>query len=1052
MPCDSSQREALRSAARGESFVLYGPPGTGKSSTIAAMIADALYKGKRVLFVAEKRAAIDVVKARLDRIGIGDFCLDLPAKCKLSDISRSLLKTLALPRDPLSEEEDFRRAQKRAKECEDALQTARTALYAEKDGFSAFRAAEKILLHRNIPPAVEVAFYGEDVSPLVRSAVAAARECGEIKVGRTEFSESFREGVLHGARGVLLEVRHFKAAFALFSAAFGQRARPFPLSALDELVELVNRLSDWRFCRRVLKGKGELRLLHTVFSPLDLPAFSAALARMQEGEGLAVLEGTKRAAEGLYAAMRTWEQTVQTEQYGTADELSDRAGKFLERLDLLPRACDLCRMELALRRSGVRFLVPPEGLDEEDALASYEKERARAYLEKRLRSDLPLLTGKNERELENAYLQAEEKLHEAARKALQTKLLSRLPKAEECGAIEAHFVRMGAEKHDLSALFSGEIPIGVLAPCLLMSPASVSRFLPAEERFDLVVFDEASQLTTEDALPSVARGRAVVAAGDPKQLPPTSFFRAGEGRTSVLDDLLLLGFPEKRLIWHYRSKHESLISFSNAMYYENRLRTVPPCDGKSRVRLIAAEGVYDRGGTKTNLIEAEKLTDEIVRRLQDEELKHKSMGVVTFSEAQQKLIEKLLLEKLSSEELRARAYERKEPLFCKNLENVQGDERDVVLISVCYGPSADGKLSRNFGPLNRAGGSRRLNVALSRAREEMLVFSSFPVHAFQGKASGGAADLCSFLKYAARGTHVLPREGNLTALSEAIGEELEKFGYRCRHAVGTSDFTVDLAVLDPKNEGYLLGILLDGGRKFSFEDEANVERLLTRAGWNIERVGAVEWIRDKAGVISRLKEKSDELSGRSRAEEWLKAYCRPYRKARFRRADGLLPSDVRDGEIEERLRRIVAVEGPISRSFLKTRCIELLQTGGGEEIEKRIDRLIDGCRFPFDRAAGVGYFYSGQKPLLPAKLRIDSGGIGRAAEDFSAYEIVSAVKGALHENVSLSEDEAVELLKRVLHVEGEDFTLFVKGCISYGEERGVFSRSAAGRLLVRENP
>ena len=178
-----------------------------------------------------------------------------------------------------------------------------------------------------------------------------------------------------------------------------------------------------------------------------------------------------------------------------------------------------------------------------------------------------------------------------------------------------------------------------------------------------------------------------------------------EDLESVLDDCLALGMSERHLVWHYRSKHESLIAFSNNMYYDNRLCTFPSPDAlDSKVKFIQVDGTYDRGFTKRNRKEAEALVAEVVRRLQDPILSRSSMGVVTFSGAQQEDIEKLLTKAIAAKKLESAAYEREEPLFVKNLENVQGDERDVILFSVCYGPDATGRVSLNFGPLNQGGG------------------------------------------------------------------------------------------------------------------------------------------------------------------------------------------------------------------------------------------------------------------------------------------------------------------------------------------------------------
>ena len=283
----------------------------------------------------------------------------------------------------------------------------------------------------------------------------------------------------------------------------------------------------------------------------------------------------------------------------------------------------------------------------------------------------------------------------------------------------------------LRVLFS-EIPklLPRIKPCFLTSPISVAQYLaPDHPPFDLVIFDEASQVPVWDAIGAIARGKDLIVVGDPKQLPPTSFFGRSESQEweeseltedmeRILDDCLVSGIPSLYLKWHYRSLHESLIAFSNANYYENGLYTFPTARfARLGVKFHHLKNaIYDKGRSRTNLLEANAVIAEILRRLETPELSKFSIGVVTFSVAQQTLIEDLLdearrqkpeLEDFFSDKCR-------EPVFIKNLESVQGDERDVIIFSICYGPDSEGRVSMNFGPLNKTGGERRLNVAITR--------------------------------------------------------------------------------------------------------------------------------------------------------------------------------------------------------------------------------------------------------------------------------------------------------------------------------------------------
>lgn len=419
-----------------------------------------------------------------------------------------------------------------------------------------------------------------------------------------------------------------------------------------------------------------------------------------------------------------------------------------------------------------------------------------------------------------------------------------------------------------------------LKPCLLMSPISVAQYLdPAFPPFDLIVFDEASQVPTWDAVGAVARGAETIIVGDPKQLPPTSFFAktddadeeevATEDLESILDDSLALTMPEMHLQWHYRSRHESLIAFSNYHYYRNGLVSFPsPVDG-SAVSLRYVEGEYDRSKSRTNRLEAEAVVQEVVRRLTTPASAEQSLGIVTFSMAQQRLVEDLLDEaRRSNPALEPYfANEQREPVFVKNLENVQGDERDVILFSVCYGPDSAGHVSVHFGPLNRDGGERRLNVAITRARREVVVFTSVrpeQIDLSRTKAVG-VQHLRSFLEYAQRGTTLLSEQVQFaggaaapSAFEQHVYDVLTTRGHRVKLQVGCSEYRIDLAVEDPAQPGrFLLGIECDGRNYRQAKTARDRDKLrdgvLRDLGWRLHRIWASDWWHDEEAEVQRLE-------------------------------------------------------------------------------------------------------------------------------------------------------------------------------------------------------
>jgi very-short-patch-repair endonuclease len=427
-----------------------------------------------------------------------------------------------------------------------------------------------------------------------------------------------------------------------------------------------------------------------------------------------------------------------------------------------------------------------------------------------------------------------------------------------------------------------------LKPCMLMSPLSVAQYLdPAHAQFDVVVFDEASQIPVWDAVGAIARGRQLVCVGDPKQLPPTNFFNRvdddeeGVGEDdiqdleSILDECLSIGMPKLSLHWHYRSRKESLITFSNVTYYDNQLVTFPsPATEDSGVRFERVMGVYDRGGSRTNRAEADAIVIAIEKHFLDPKTGTQSLGVVTFNQAQQNLIEKLLdaRRRMSAELDQAIANTATEPLFIKNIENVQGDERDVIYFSITYGTDAAGKLNMNFGPLNLEGGHRRLNVAVSRARQNVVIFSTLlPEQIDLSKVRAtGVRDLKNYLDFAIRGPRalveqVLPtgREPDSPFEREVIAT-LRNKGWEVHPQVGVSGYRVDIGIVDPRAPGrYLLGVECDGRTYHSGATARDRDRLrqyvLEGLGWELFRIWSTDWWLNPQEPIRKLEARLHQL-------------------------------------------------------------------------------------------------------------------------------------------------------------------------------------------------
>ena len=492
-----------------------------------------------------------------------------------------------------------------------------------------------------------------------------------------------------------------------------------------------------------------------------------------------------------------------------------------------------------------------------------------------------------------AFRKKDEQIAELTKRVIDARLRATLSKSKATGDPSGG---LGLLRHEI-AKKTRHIPVRkllkgvqdllpVLKPCFLMSPLSVAQYLDPElTPFDLVIFDEASQIPVWDSVGAIARGKQLIVVGDPKQLPPTNFFArkadsdadadedsVQEDLESILDELMSAGMRHKRLQWHYRSRHEGLIAFSNRRYYENDLLTFPsPFTGLGGVvfRHIP-DGCYDHGKSRTNRIEAEALVDELVKRLSDRAHSKYSYGVVTFSMAQQMLIEGLLeerrraqpeLEKFFTEA----ATDGVEPVFIKNLENVQGDERDVIFFSICYGPDASGKVSMNFGPLTRSGGERRLNVAITRARQEIVIFSTLrgdQINLARTQAAG-VRDLKHFLDFAERGGMALMPGASTTPAMGAdfellVAESIRQEGFEVHHQVGCSGYRIDLAVVHPRKPGrYLLGIECDGATyqraKTARDRDKLRQAVLEGLGWKLHRIWSTDWWHDPEKQIRHLK-------------------------------------------------------------------------------------------------------------------------------------------------------------------------------------------------------
>ena len=1026
---DSSQLRAINMAAADVSFVLHGPPGTGKSQTITAMAANALTKGKSVLFVAEKMAALEVVQKRLSALGIQDFCLELHSskatkKAVLDQLKRGLeIGVRGMKTDYDKKIQDIRKMRAELDSYAKALHAKRPFGKSLRELMDIYEMIPELNKSVRFDHAYASALNERDLDHQAYSLerlIAAGRGVGHpyhhplMAVHKTEYSQRLKfdlESIIGAYTGAL---KKFQADVSEFAALMEVKAPEtedeygktcnyaHSVIAAEEIpaflreADNVDRefvmpetylikqqafsakqtdfLSRWNenFLRMDMNpyrekydqankkffGKGkalasltaELQAFAAFTVETDrIPVYLADITfYQQEAQEMAAAEAglpyewqqilkdcvtpedLQAYKNGVRVQLQTMsrfsEQIRKLEAAGTLKSCIQRAKELLEDLDTVTKTeteaigllnltfdhfagnylegrLGLCSCILENASSIKDWIVYQQfavecrqrglgpvcdayeaGLPHDEVMTVYFRSIYRTIILSVIENE-PVLngfTGIGFNEKIAQFKKLDREFMDLTKDEMFYKLTHQLPTSNDCVEVsrELNVLRRAISSNgrglSIRALFE-QIPhiLTRLCPCMLMSPISAAQYLKAENGlFDIVIFDEASQLPTCKAVGVLARGKNAVIVGDPNQMPPTSFFAGNtvdednldiEDLDSILDDCLALGMPSAYLQWHYRSRHESLIAFSNQEFYENSMLTFPSVnDRERRVSLVKAEGFFDRGKGRVNEGEAKAIVAEIRRRYEDSERKNQTVGVVTFNISQQTLIEDLLLEEYQKDaEFDKWANAGEETLFIKNLENVQGDERDVILFSIAFGPDAEGRLSLNFGPLNKDGGWKRLNVAVSRASSEMVVFTTMTADMIDLKRtkSKGVEALKDFLKFAQKGrlqgeyieTRVQKEQGIMEHICQAITDG----GYQYQKAVGHSKFKVDIAVINPYNpEEYLLGIMLDGESYRCSPNTRDREvaqiSVLNGLGWELHRIWTMDWWDNRDKELMKL--------------------------------------------------------------------------------------------------------------------------------------------------------------------------------------------------------
>lgn len=485
------------------------------------------------------------------------------------------------------------------------------------------------------------------------------------------------------------------------------------------------------------------------------------------------------------------------------------------------------------------------------------------------------------------FKQLDMQLFHHAQESLMDKLFTQTPSSNGAGEMAIIRREMNKKRRHLpirKLISQAGRAIQQVKPVFMMSPMSVATYLEqGAVGFDLVVFDEASQVKVVDALGPILRGQQVVVVGDTKQMPPSDFFSkavelddedADESQTADIESILSMflsqAATEAMLRWHYRSKHDSLIAVSNQEFYEGKLMIFPspgvnPEATGLKLRHLP-ETIYERGGSRTNPGEARTVAEAVMHHAKTQ--KKLTLGVIAFSTAQRDCIllevERLRREDSSCEDFFSNERADGETFFVKNLENVQGDERDIIFISIAYGRTASGKVSTSFGPVNRDGGERRLNVLITRARLGMEVFCNFTADDLKTTSASpfGLRSLKNFIRFAETGQLERPTETGRdtdSPFEDQVISSVRHLGYEVEPQVGSAGFFIDIAICDPSKPGrYVLAVECDGATYHSSASARDRDRLrqnvLEGLGWRFHRIWSTDWFRNPHKETERLKE------------------------------------------------------------------------------------------------------------------------------------------------------------------------------------------------------
>lgn len=930
LDADSSQSEAVNAAAAGHSLVVQGPPGTGKSQTIVNLIATMIAQGKRVLFVAEKRAAIDVVMRRITELGLDDLVMDAhdgaTARHRIVDKLKNTLDKAGDVGKP-----DVEKLQKSLRRSSETLQTYRETVFGTRKPWerSVFAAQCRLLelgdgptvpvdddtLDRLDPHTAEnvrkalreyvdlggltmstddTAWFGAHLSDVdeVTRALTIADELVQLlprleeAIARVATTTRTRLAASIDGFAQRLELLNGIARTEkLFDPIVWSVPLPEWLAATGTRRWRADHDVSMRWLRRrrlrrqiaaVAKGETSRRVLHerlsdvadrldawndvsrdgtTPFVPADLPADTELLKQIETHLAELATVFDRTGLEKLpLSDVVVWAKQLASDR--VSPPLVARLRQLRQRLDAV----------------GLETLTTTN-----DPVVVFDRSFARALVDRVAKDDprFHRVSGEVLRAAREEFVTADAE-HVASNPGRIRRIAAeRLYAARDRHPTQETFLRKQLVRKrrqaSLRVLFD-QAPdiVTAVTPCVAMSPLVVSQQLPARRLFDVVVFDEASQIPVSDAVPSIMRADRVVVTGDTRQLPPTRFFASAEQETddedlsvasgleSILESLEVL-LPTRTLTWHYRSRDERLIDFSNRHVYNGRLITFAGRE-PAAVRHILCHD--DESPVQAEVDRVVELILEHAHAHPDE-----TLGVITMNVKHARRIDDALERaRAGRPELdRFFAPDNVEPFFVKNLERVQGDERDAIIMSLGYAKSPQGRMRHHFGPLNHDGGHRRLNVAVTRAKRRMVTVSTFGADDLdpQRLNAAGARMLRGYLEYAAAGGAAAARSLSssepLNAFERDVRERLAAAEMPVIARYGASRHRIDIAVPHPRDrDRMVLAIDVDG---LGLPDDLSVRdrdrlrgHVLSRLGWAVHRIWSPDWFADPMAEVLKARE------------------------------------------------------------------------------------------------------------------------------------------------------------------------------------------------------